>query len=82
MRAHLLVQRVDWFRVLADLDQNGVNNAAAARELGVLRTTLWNWKNGAEPKHYDGCRLIDLWAERTGRDQAAAPVVQEVRAPR
>lgn len=56
------VTKLDCFRLLADLQQAGVNNSEVARRLGKSRTTVTRWKGGAEPTYSDGLRLIELHA--------------------
>lgn len=50
----------DWFRILADLDKAGINNAEVARKLNVTPPTVFKWKSGAEPSHYYGELLLML----------------------
>jgi hypothetical protein len=60
------LERVDWFRVLADLQAIGWSNNHVSRTLAVPTATLYGWKNGSEPTHYDGDRLLTLWRDTTG----------------
>lgn len=60
--AHLADEKqTDWFRVITDLNRSGWTNEIIAKELGTGRTTIIGWRDGAEPKYYDGKRLLDLW---------------------
>lgn len=65
--------RVDWFRVLADLQYLGMSNNEAADRMGVPQRTVAGWKEGAEPRHCDGEVLIGLWCEMTGKTRAGLP---------
>ena len=58
------VKRVDWFRIIADLNGRGVAVAEIARRIQVPHPTVMGWKNdGAEPRYGDGNKLIVLWQE-------------------
>lgn len=73
MSARDLDTRIDWFRVMADLNRAGCSTRAFADSLGIARTTIQGWKSGAEPKHADGERLLSWWSHVTGRPVEAAP---------
>jgi hypothetical protein len=67
--------RVDWFRVLVELEGKGyrLNQIAAATD--VPRRTLLDWRNmGTEPSHAGGERLIDLWSQVMGEPRDALPL--------
>lgn len=62
---------VDWFRVIADLAQLRVRGIAD--QLDVPTATLLGWKQGAEPRYFDGERLVELWMMETGRARSDLP---------
>ena len=64
---HVDDRRVDWFAVLCDLKRCGFAAQGVAEEIGVAKSTLFGWKQGAEPKHGDGERLIAFWCRASGR---------------
>lgn len=66
--------RIDWFRVLADLSRNGLGERGVARRIRVSKTTINGWKQGAEPRHSDGERLIALWCERLAQVRGEVPM--------
>lgn len=69
--------RIDWFRVLADLDYLGLNNADVSRRLEIPERTIGGWKNaGTEPRHCDGEALLALWRQMTGKTRDGVPTVQ------
>lgn len=75
--------RIDWFRVLADLRRAGAPLASVATAIRVPYSTIQGWRQGAEPKFADGERLLRLWAGLTGRELAQVPRArQEVAAQR
>lgn len=52
---------IDWFRILADLQYAGINNADVARILGVPESNVrTNWKHGGRPNYEDGAALVKL----------------------
>lgn len=70
------LQRVDWFRVLADLQYLGLTNLDVATRLDIPRRTVGGWKNGQEPRHVDGDALLELWCEVTGKSRAGRPMCE------
>ena len=53
-------QKLDCFRLLAELQHAGVSNSEAARRLGEPVSTVRSWKRGTEPLYSAGKRLVDL----------------------
>ncbi len=56
-------QKLDCFRLLAEMHDAGVNNTEVARRLGRPQSTIRRWKGGSEPGYTDGKRLLDLHAQ-------------------
>jgi hypothetical protein len=67
--------RVNWFRVIIDISVNGYTAAKIGTATGMSKATVLNWKQGAEPKHCDGERIIGLWCEVTGLRRENLPVI-------
>ena len=67
--------RIDWFAVFCDLNRRGISVQGVAEEIGVPKSTLLGWKQGAEPKHGDGERLIGFWCRVMERQREALPLV-------
>lgn len=67
--------RVDWWRVVSDIEQTGMPQARIAKHLGRSFGWVDYVKNspGASPKWEDGDRLLQLWLHCTGGLQTAAP---------
>lgn len=65
----------DWFRVIVDLERSGYKHATIALSVDAPRTTLLGWKQGAEPKHRHGERLIALWCRVEGRGRDLLPTI-------
>lgn len=76
MRRLALSLRTDWFRVLVDLQDGGCGNTDVAEYLGVARSTLRGWKDGSEPSHHDGMRLLELWQAITGHSYERRPLTR------
>lgn len=67
--------RIDWFQVISDLGRRGFPSQLIADSIGVAKSTLLGWKQGAEPKHGDGERLIAFWCQVMERQREALPLV-------
>lgn len=67
-------ERVDWFRIVVDLERRGYGSKRISAEIEVPRSTIVGWKlENARPKFEEGLRLALLWAEVTGRSAEQAP---------
>ena len=66
---------VDWFRVLTDLTKQGLKDGLIAAVIGAPRSTLLGWKQGSQPKHFHGERLVELWALLVERPRDEVPMV-------
>jgi hypothetical protein len=71
----LFSARIDWFQVISDLGQRGFPSQLVADSIGVAKSTLLGWKQGAEPKHGDGERLAGFWCRVMDRPRGALPMV-------
>lgn len=67
--------RIDWFRIFADLAPLGWNVARIATEIEANRTTVLNWKNvpGTQPRFSDGMALARLWCDLMNQPMDALP---------
>jgi hypothetical protein len=65
----------DWFQVITDLGRRGIPVQVVSLEINIPRTTILGWKQGSEPKHHDGERLILFWCQVTGKERESLPVV-------
>lgn len=66
--------RVDWFGVLTDLNRRGLTTVTIAQLVTAPRATVLGWKQGAEPNHADGERLVGLWVRITGNARESVPM--------
>ena len=60
--------RTNWRRVIDDLDGVGVTLRSQADRAEVSLGTIYYWRQGGEPRHYNGQRLLDLYCIRLGHD--------------
>lgn len=56
---------IDWFRILADLRNKGLSQAAVADKIQVPRTRVRDWAAGMTPRFDDGALLVILWLKTT-----------------
>lgn len=68
--------RVDWFRLLADLEREGFSNLSVAEQIDVPRSSLSTYKDGSEPSHVVGEKLIVFWRSCTTRSREELPMVR------
>lgn len=73
MSNRLPERRVDWFRILADLMHRGFLLSHVAHQIDAPRTTVMGWRDGIEPRHDDGERLLRFWSECTGMSRLDVP---------
>ncbi|AZS49322.1 hypothetical protein DM558_00360 [Entomomonas moraniae] len=67
--------KTDWFRLLSDLKRFGFSHNDIFKRTSIPIGTISGYKQGSEPKHADGERLIRLWCEVTGGNREDAPTV-------
>lgn len=65
--------RIDWFQVISMLSRAGYSLGSIAAAVGVARTTLIGWKQGAEPRYSEGDRLVSFWCQITNGERHALP---------
>jgi hypothetical protein len=70
--------RIDWFRVLTDLCQDGGSLYQVSRITSIPRSSLQSYRLGVEPSHSVGSCLLRLWAITTGNDRDDAPTVERM----
>lgn len=68
--------RTDWAQVVTDLRRHGgYTYADVAKEARVSKQSIRSWKDGHEPLHDAGHRLLTLWVKTTGKSYAERPMV-------
>lgn len=59
-------ERIDWFRVIVDIERSGWSLRKLGAEVGVPHSTLQGWKlEHGRPKFEESVRVIVVWGERT-----------------
>lgn len=58
-------EKIDWFRIVVDLERKGYSHIAIAAAIDVSKSTMQGWKQGATPRWEEGERLIELWVAVT-----------------
>lgn len=54
--------RIDWFRVITDLQRSGLSQRQLALEIQVDHKTICNYANGiSEPSYSRGCAILDVY---------------------
>lgn len=69
--------RVDWFRLLAQLKDEGYSLYAVSHFTEIPKSTLIGYKNGSQPSYHQGVCLLDFWVQATGKDVAEVPTVNQ-----
>lgn len=69
------MHRIDWPRVIADLERFGLREVAIGRAVGRTKNWVMRLRRGIhpDPRFVDGCRLLRLWSDATGKPIADAP---------
>ena len=63
----VVVKKVDWFRLTADIRSHGLTLRIITACTGISKATLLDLRNqDADPKMHQGELLIALWARTTG----------------
>lgn len=64
--------RIDWFRVVVDLERSGMTQAEIGDAVEISKTQVNAYKSlWAEPRFHVGLLMLGLWVERT--KQSALP---------
>jgi len=67
-------ERVDWFRIMSDLQRSGVSTIRASKELNIPKSTIQGWVQGVgNPRLETGMRVINFWAKTCHRKVADVP---------
>ena len=69
-------ERVDWFRVITELQGAGHSYRAIGTRLGVSDVAVLGWRTGSQPRHDHGERLLDMWSAALNRERVDAPIIQ------
>lgn len=73
---------VDWFRLLWDLVQRGINLAEISRRTRISTATLHGYLAHSQPTHWRGELLIALWCETCDMGRKDLPMEKLSSSPR
>lgn len=68
-------RRVDWFRILDDLKRQGFSLYVLDELLLIPKSSLIRYKEGSEPNHATGEKLIGFWCQVTANERECVPTV-------
>lgn len=70
MLALAVDEKINWFQIIVDLERMGYRHNTIAACIGVGKSTVSGWKQGASPRFEDGEVLIGLWegVTKNGRE--------------
>jgi hypothetical protein len=74
-------RRIDWARILSNLQAAGMSMQQIADEVEVGKSTLYGYLNPdapSEPPYWAGHCLLALWCVRCGAKLADAPMTKAV----
>lgn len=66
---------VNWEAVIDDLRRQGLTMHKIAQECEIDRTSLYFYRDGGQPKHPDGEKLITLWMGMTNHTRNQVPMI-------
>lgn len=71
-------QRIDWFRIITDLERSGLSLEQIGDHVGRSKTQVIAYKSipGTEPRFGVGVALLELWQQRCGDRLSAAPTLE------
>lgn len=79
----VIMRRIDWFRLMAELKRGGWSLRAMASATCISKPVLVGLRNaGTEPKHVAGETLIALWCRVTGLGRDQLPMSTDEYKPR
>jgi hypothetical protein len=67
--------RIDWFRLIVELKNEGYSLSSVSHFTEISKSSLVGFKQGSQPKYHDGVRLLKFWAQATCSSQADAPTI-------
>lgn len=67
--------RIDWFRILVQLNDEGYSLYSVAHFTEIPKSTLIGYKQGSQPNHHSGERLLRFWMQAMGKAREDAPTI-------
>lgn len=74
----------DWGQLIEQLVAAGVDDRSIGAAMSCILTSrmIRAYRLGAQPLHFRGDVLIELWCEKLGRDRADLPMAEVIRGHR
>jgi hypothetical protein len=63
----------DWSALIYSLRRQGFTFPQLAQQLGIAKSTLIGYRDGATPKHPDGEVLLQFWLNITHSERGTEP---------
>lgn len=67
--------RIDWFRLLCELKDQGYSLYAVSHFTEIPKSTLNGYKQGSQPSFHQGTVLLTFWAQSTGKHAEDVPKI-------
>lgn len=67
--------RIDWFRILVQLKDEGYSLYSVAHFTEIPKSTLITYKQGSQPSYHHGVRLLEFWSQAVGKPVQWAPTI-------
>lgn len=67
---------IDWSAILDELRRRGIGPSSVAEQIGIPKSTLLGWRDGAQPGHADGEKLLAFWCRVTSSARESAPRIR------
>lgn len=67
--------RIDWFRILVQLKDEGYSLYAVEHFTKIPKSTLIGYRNGSQPNYENGERLLQFWRQALAQPAAEPPRV-------
>lgn len=69
--------RVDWFRLLVQLKDQGYSLYGISHLTGISKSSLIGYKQGSQPPYHQGVLLVKCWAQAMDKDIADVPTISQ-----
>jgi hypothetical protein len=61
-----MADKTDWFKVITALERSGMSQEKIGKAVGRDHTMICRYKEGTEPKHSVGERILEMYRSLTG----------------
>lgn len=71
-------ERVDWFRITVDFNNNGISIYALSKISQIPMSTIKSWRyRDASPRLEEAVRLLNIWSDMTGGNIEEVPTYNQ-----